>query len=85
MFYYDEKAHLKKWERLFLLRAQVRYMEEKEQKPKAAETSGVLEEMRSGATVDINAIHTGISWQQANEVNREIAKFAGLDAYRDGY
>ncbi|ERI09358.1 hypothetical protein [Aneurinibacillus aneurinilyticus] len=86
MLYYDDKSQVKKWERLSLLRAKVRYMEN--QWPETdiqEERPTVLEEMRNGETVNINAIHIGVSWQQTHDVNREIFRRIGMDAYRDTY
>lgn len=86
MLYYDEKSQIKKWERLSLLRAQVRYMENSITEPQELEECPtVLEEMRNGEMIDIHALHTGVSWQQAHEVNREITRRMGMDAYRDAY
>lgn len=81
MVYYDEKSQMKKWERLSNLRMQMRSIENTWTEPEEEEST-VLDDMRNGETININAIHTGVSWQQAHEVNRSISRLMGMDAYR---
>ncbi|MBN6188918.1 hypothetical protein JQN58_18865 [Aneurinibacillus sp. BA2021] len=81
MVYYDEKLQMKKWERLSHLRMQMLSMENTWEEPEEEGTT-VLADMLSGETININAIHTGVPWQKANEVNQGISRLVGMDAYR---
>jgi hypothetical protein len=86
VLYYDDKSQMKKWERLSLLRAQAQYMEnEWAEESVQEEKPTVLDEILNGGTVDINAIHIGVSRQQTYELNREIYRRMGMDAYREAY
>ena len=86
--YYSDSDPVRKWERLSLLRAQVRYMEQAlpESKGKEKKDQDLFDFLPNGeAAAEMSWMHTGIIWQEASELNREITRRQGLDAYRDAY
>ena len=75
--YYSDRDPVRKWERLSLLRAQLRYMEQTKDTPDVT--------LQGERAAGMSWTHTGIPWQEASELNREITRRQGLDAYRDAY
>ncbi|WCN39323.1 hypothetical protein [Aneurinibacillus uraniidurans] len=85
--YYSNNDPVRKWERLSLLRAQVRYMEQSVPYThfSAEDEQKALDLFRQDEAAGTNWMHTGVLWQGASELNREITKRQGLDTYRGLY
>ncbi|BAU27924.1 hypothetical protein DFP93_12555 [Aneurinibacillus soli] len=85
--YYSDNDLVRKWERLSLLRAQVRYMEQSVPHAHFTAEHGqkASDMLMQDETASTSWMHTGIPWQEASELNREIARRQGLDAYRGTY
>ncbi|WP_047151023.1 hypothetical protein [Aneurinibacillus tyrosinisolvens] len=73
---------MRKWERLSNLQTRVQQMEALPGAEKSASEKTMLDLLREGETVDVHSIHVGVSWKQADELNREIVRLSAYDVYK---
>jgi hypothetical protein len=79
---YNGYNQMEKWERLSNLQALVQNMETLPRAEKSESEKTMLDLLREGETVDVHSIHVGVSWKQADELNREIVRLSAYDVYK---